>query len=91
MVSVYEEKFKFKMDKWYRPRIEKMEIANGNKTLSFPQFIEHISAYFRYFKCNMSRCNHTDAHWMPYVDSCQFCNIRYSAIAKLETMDEDIK
>ena len=79
------------MDRWYRPRIQKLEMSNENQTLSFPQFIEYISSYFRYFKCNISNCSRTDAHWMPYVDSCQFCNIKFHAIAKLETMNEDVK
>jgi hypothetical protein len=59
--------------------------------VSFPKFVDHISSYFRYFDCGKAGCGSVDAHWMPYNDVCRFCDVEYRAVAKIETMNEDIK
>jgi hypothetical protein len=57
------------MDKYYLPRIEKVEASYGNKTLTFPEFVDYIFKSFKYFKCNKEHCPNIDAHWMPYLVS----------------------
>ena len=32
-----------------------------------------------------------DAHWIPYIANCALCNIEYTAVAKLENIQEDLQ
>merc|ERR1740137_280172 len=47
---------------------------------TFPEFVEYLIR---------TPPNLMDKHWAPYTKVCLPCNYTYSAILKLETLDED--
>ena len=91
LVSAYEDKFKYKMDKFYLPKVQKVEVEFGGGNLSFPNFVNHILTIFDSKNCSMGSCPGIDLHWKPFNEICGFCNVSFQAIAKLETLDEDIR
>jgi hypothetical protein len=91
LVSAYEDKFKYKMDKFYLSKVQNLEAAFGGGSLTFPNFMTHILQNFENKNCSMEHCRAVDVHWSPFNDMCAFCDVPFQAIAKLETFDEDIK
>ena len=45
----------------------------------------HDGLFFR----KMSNC-HLNVHWLPFTPQCAFCNIDYTAVGRLETLQEDL-
>jgi len=62
--------------------------------INFTQFIDHV--LHDASKCNTSIttnpfCDSTDLHWRPQYMRCQYCDIHYDVIGKMETFGEDVK
>ena len=44
---------------------------------------------FSSFNRTLSTCSF-NRHWLPYIKSCALCNFDYTAVGKLETMQQDL-
>ena len=51
---------------------------------------EFISNLLVFSNRTMAHC-WMDDHWIPYIANCALCNIEYSAVAKLENIQEDLQ
>jgi len=48
---------------------------------TFPEFVKMIIAN------GVQKC---DSHWQPYWKNCNLCKMKYDAILKLETLNEEV-
>ena len=62
---------------------ENGEIFGGVRNKTFPDFIDFIL-----HECKSHQCNE---HWQPQYLHCDFCEINYDIVGRVETMDEDLK
>jgi hypothetical protein len=91
-VSAYEEKMKKKLDPHYHQKVKKIEEAYGGGNLTFPNFVSHVFNEFELANnCSETNCPYVDLHWKPFIDCCGFCDVPFRAVAKLETLDEDVR
>jgi hypothetical protein len=64
--------------------ISKLQCRFSTITL---QTLEYKIILFR----SKSKCSVVDTHWITFIESCGFCDVPFRAIAKVETLDEDIR
>ena len=74
IVSAYEDKV--------LGRSENGEIFGGLQNKTFPQFIDHILKEWRGHQCN--------EHWQPQYMHCDFCEINYDIIGRVESLEDDL-
>ena len=74
IVSAYEDKV--------LGRSENGEIFGGMKNKTFPQFVDHILKEWRGHQCN--------EHWQPQYMHCDFCEINYDIIGRVESLEDDL-
>jgi hypothetical protein len=62
---------------------ENGEIFGGFANKTFPQFINGILNEWKSHKCN--------EHWEPQYNHCDFCEINYDIVGRVETLEEHLK
>ena len=62
---------------------ENGEVFGGIKNKTFPEFIDHILREWKFHSCN--------EHWRPYYMHCDYCDINYTMIGRMEDMENDLK
>ena len=80
LVSAFEEKFM--LDK---PYLKLSEKVNGNFTAFIDLVINDVSRYMETLTGTI------DPRWRPYYLQCDYCNIKFHVIGKVETFEEDIR
>ena len=58
---------------------ENGEIFKGVKNKTFSQFVDHILREWKSHTCN--------EHWQPQYMHCNYCDIDYDIIGRVETLD----
>jgi len=74
IVSAYEDKV--------LGRSENGEIFGGLGNKTFPQFVDYILTEWTYPQCN--------EHWQPQYMHCDFCEINYDIIGRVESLEDDL-
>jgi len=81
----------------YRDKIESgvlkkasLMIEEDSGRVSFPNFVTFILNKARRTCRRVSSCN-LDIHWVPMISRCGYCDLQYSAIARLESLAEDLR
>lgn len=62
---------------------ENGEVFGGIRNKTFPKFINAVLQEWTSHSCN--------EHWRPYYAHCDYCDIKYDMIGRLETMEADLK
>ena len=62
---------------------ENGEIFGGFKNKTFSQFVDHILKEWKSHTCN--------EHWQPQYMHCNYCDIDYDIIGRVETLEDDLK
>ena len=57
---------------------------------TFPNFVSHVLERVKRRCPSLHNCS-LNLHWLPFTSRCQYCTIPYTAIARLETLDTDLK
>ncbi len=81
LVSTFENKFLFRQDKTYYRSAEKI---NGDFGRFIAIVIEDVSRFLEHPKFVI------DVHWRPFYVRCDYCNVDFNVIGKVETFDEDV-
>ena len=78
----YQKNVGTKIIKEFRKNATQQALENGDD-VSFLEFVKYL----------LSRQDiyHIDPHWQPYHVVCDPCNMQYTYISKLETLDEDVR
>ena len=88
-MSAYQNKFVDKKNTTYTKKlVENLEANYGEN--SFATFVRMILDQ-REMKCQQLNNCQLDNHWKPFISRCAYCDVRYSVIAKAETIEEDQK
>ena len=74
IVSAYEDKV--------LGRSENGEIFGGLGNKTFPQFVDYILKEWTRHQCN--------EHWQPQYMHCDFCEINYFIIGRVESLEDDL-
>ena len=53
------------------------------KNRTFPEFVDHVLKDCKYRACN--------EHWEPQYMHCNYCNIRYDMIGRVENLENDLE
>ena len=62
---------------------ENGEIFTNLKNKTFPDFIDFVLHEWESHQCN--------EHWQPQYMHCDFCEINYDIVGRVETLEEDLK
>ena len=62
---------------------ENGEIFEGVKNKTFPEFVDHVLNEWKSHQCN--------GHWAPQYMHCNYCDIRYDIIGRVENLENDFK
>lgn len=86
LVSAFENKILYAQDPRYMNLAEAME-------RNFTKFIDRIIRDFEQcerFNYEKHKCQ-IDRHWRPYYLRCDYCNVGFDVIGKVETFEDDAK
>ena len=61
---------------------ENDEILGEVKNKTFPEFVDHVVKGCKYRACN--------EHWEPQYMHCNYCDIRYDMIGRVENLENDL-
>ena len=53
------------------------------KNKTFPEFVDHVLKEWKSHQCN--------EHWEPQYMHCDYCDIRYDIIGRVENLENDLK
>jgi len=87
LVSGYQDKMVDQTDEtmmWIRK-----EIVSKFGEMSFTSFVSYIIRDIRRKCKKYNRCKY-NAHWLPYVSWCSYCQVKYKYIIKAETFERDL-
>ena len=62
---------------------ENGEIFQSVKNKTFPEFVDHVLNEWKAHQCN--------EHWEPQYMHCDYCDIRYDIIGRVENLENDLK
>ena len=62
---------------------ENGEILGAVKNKTFPEFVDHVLK-----ECKNRACNE---HWEPQYMHCNYCDIRYDMIGRVENLESDLE
>ena len=62
---------------------ENGEILGAVKNKTFPEFVDHVLK-----ECKHRACNE---HWEPQYMHCNYCDIRYDMIGRVENLESDLE
>ena len=62
---------------------ENGEIFGVVKNKTFPEFVDHVLKEWKHHSCN--------EHWEPQYMHCDYCDIRYDIIGRVENLERDLE
>ena len=86
-VSIFDVCIIFRLVSAYEDRAlglsESGEMIGEVKNKTFPEFVDHVVRDCKYHPCN--------EHWEPQYIHCNYCDIRYDIIGRVETLEDDLE
>ena len=88
LASAYQNKFVDCNNSICKKYAKNLEVHYGEN--SFGKFVQMILDQSEKNCQQLNNCK-LDNHWKPFISRCAYCDVRYSVIAKAETIEEDQK
>ena len=86
-VSIFDVYFICRLVSAYEDRAlglsESGEMVGAVKHKTFPEFVDHVVRDCKYHPCN--------EHWEPQYIHCNYCDIRYDIIGRVESLKDDLE
>ena len=90
LVSAYIDKVLDTKNTFYR-HVSQTLLQNYG-AITFENFLRFVLKSMENCNSQTTKClNVIDVHWQPYYQRCEFCDMKYDYIGRLETFNQDVK